>query len=696
PLNYIDNTEASDLFVVYESKDVRIDPNLVCGVRETAERLNTLNRPSAGTNCVRTELAIASDASMYTRYGSVYDVQVHNIGVMNNVIWSYVNGQFNDNIEFVIVAQNISTATVADQLSPAYTGTNSNTILSNFRTWGQAGGFGVSYDLAQFWTTRNIDNDGAGGSAGIIGLAYVGAVCTNSRYHILEDYTGNNPTGSGYQLRVLTTHEIGHNFNCSHDAAGSGFIMAPSVGNTSTWSPASVASVDAYVPGRACLAACSAAGVPQTDFISSPEAVCTGFSLQLQDRTMGGPSSWAWTMAGGTPASSVLRNPTVSFGTTGVKTISLTASNVNGAGATVSKDVLVSNAPAIACVNSGSSTSDAGIRAFSLNNINRISGSATVDGNKYMDFSCSDASSLLAGTLYTATVNVGYLSPSNPTPPHIFNHILFYIDYNNDGDFTDAGETVYSSGGSAYAGNRTFSFTTPASPPVSNQFLRARIIARDFGGSLSSCHDPLAGQVEDYSVFFISGVSLPVSLLGFEGYHSNGSNYLNWQTAEEIDHSHFEVERSLDGIQFQVVGRVNGRNNSSTLQRYDFTDPLNGAAGHNRYYYRLRIVDLSGAIEYSKVVMISTDPGQTNWVISVYPNPFRDQISAGIRLESPTVIRMQLIDLAGRVVYHENRSLPAGIHTLGFNKLPALSKGTYIIKLTGPGETYSRLLEFQK
>jgi PKD repeat protein len=544
----------------------------------------------------------------------------------------------------------------------------------------------------QLWTTRNIDGDGAGGSSGIVGLAYQsgsGVVCTSARYHLLEDFTGSNPTGSGFQLRVLTSHEIGHNFSCSHDAAGSGFIMAPSVGNTSTWSPASISTVNAAVPGLGCLSACSIAGVPATDFIAIPEAVCTGGTIQLTDHSLRGPSSWSWTMTGGTPASSTIRNPTVSYATSGIKTVSLTSSNAGGPGTAANKFILVSNASATACANSGTSSSPAGIRSFTLNNINRISSSANGDGNKYMDFSCTDITSLQANTLYNASVVVGFLT----APDTIFNHVLFYIDYNNDGDFGDANEQVYSSGGSAFIGTHNFSFTTLTSPPITNQFLRARIIARDFGGPGGSCLNPTTGQVEDYSVYFPSGILLPVTLIDFSGYHNNGTNILNWQTGEEKENSHFEIERSINGTDFENIGNMNGAANSSTISYYSFTDPLSDLANRERLYYRLKIVDNSGHFEYSKTITITIETSKKDLVLNLHPNPFFHSISATVQLKTANTINMQLIDMSGKVIYQSEKRLQAGIHSLAYNNFEKLAKGVYIIKISSSEETISRLVE---
>ncbi len=498
PLGYFENNTLPGTYVVYESGDAVNDPSQTCGVTETAAAQQKFSQSpiiTAGLNCVTTEIAIASDDSMFLRYGSAAAVATHNIGVMNNVIWNYTNAAFNNNIEFVITAQFVATAEENNPMLPAYSGTNSSTILNNFRAWAQAGNFGVAFDIGQLWTTRNIDNDGAGTNAGIVGLAFVGTVCTSSRYQLLEDFTGVNPAGSGFALEVLTAHETGHNFNCVHDPVGSPSIMAPSINNTRSWSNASINSVDAFVATRTCLAQCRTSGSLVPDFIAIPATVCVGGSIQFFDRTIGGPTSWKWIFSGGTPVTSTLRNPVVSFASAGVKNIVLVTDNGNGA-VVKAAQVIVSNSPAVACANIGTGTTNAGINSFSLNSITKVTAGVATDGNKYLDFSCTDNTTLAAGNNYTARANVGTTNPANS-----FNLVQFFIDYNNDGDFTDANEAVYNSP-QCYIGNHTFSFNTIANPPVLNQLLRARLIAKDCVGGINACFDPTTGQVEDYSVIF--------------------------------------------------------------------------------------------------------------------------------------------------------------------------------------------------
>lgn len=74
---------------------------------------------------------------------------------------------------------------------------------------------------------------------------------------------------------------------------------------------------------------------PNPAFVSSPTQVFVGTPVSFTDQTSGNPSSWGWTFEGGSPASSFIQNPTgVTFGTTGVKTVTLQACNAFGCNST--------------------------------------------------------------------------------------------------------------------------------------------------------------------------------------------------------------------------------------------------------------------------------------------------------------------------------------------------------------------------
>ncbi|MEZ4850307.1 MAG: hypothetical protein R3B93_17175 [Bacteroidia bacterium] len=47
---------------------------------------------------------------------------------------------------------------------------------------------------------------------------------------------------------------------------------------------------------------------------------------------------------------------------------------------------------------------------------------------------------------------------------------------------------------------------------------------------------------------------------------------ITWITNKEFENSHFEVERSLDGISFEVIGKINGQGTTDHQTTTKYTD----------------------------------------------------------------------------------------------------------------------------
>lgn len=115
---------------------------------------------------------------------------------------------------------------------------------------------------------------------------------------------------------------------------------------------------------------------------------------------------------------------------------------------------------------------------------------------------------------------------------------------------------------------------------------------------------------------------LPVELSSFQGHHYEGHYQLLWSTLSEVNSDYFEVQKSLDGEHYSRVAVVKAAGNSSKKQNYEWRDY--NYLSTDISYYRLKIVDIDGSTEYSKVIVLSSFG---NSKINVYPNPASHYVS---------------------------------------------------------------------
>ena len=688
PLQYFDKQASANIYVVYDTRDVLPRTDISCGVSEIQTRQITNNSTArvegtATGTCKMTEVAIASDDSMLLRYGTATKVQEHNIAVMNIVVGVYSNAQFTpaQYLEFRIAGQYVSTAQANNALSPMYTGNDAGTLLSNFNTWGQAGNFGFTYDEGVYWTTKDITYMG---SNGVIGLASIGAVCTSFKYQILEDLASL----SGDQLGSMAAHETGHNFGANHDASGAPYIMAPSISNppNMTFSPASITSISTFLNSSTanCFSACNAI-MPVAQFNASATNICTGNSITFTNYSAGAVTAVSWTFQDGAPATSTSNSQAVSFSTPGYKNITLTATNINGT-TSITKTIFVGNNThsTSGCYSTAAPTGTTYglLWSFLLQDMRYVPGTVFF-GDIYNNSTCS-ATGLQPNTTYTASANIGYNNSPDPWP----NKLQVFIDYNDDGDFADANEQIYNSAATCVIDNLSFTFTTPATLPKMDAYLRMRVIAEPCSNNSTGCTVAGSATAADLSVFFPTSVSLPLLLTKFDGYYNNGKNELSWTTETEVQTDHFIVERSTDGSKYVEVGNLPAKGLTNTLTNYyQFTDGLLNAQNVNRFYYRLKMVDKDGAFTYSKSVMIALPDRSGQVQVLVYPNPVLRNTTLQIKKATSELSVIEIFNSMGQRVY--SKRLTTALYNATVDIPGNWGAGIYIIRITDNKESWS-------
>jgi hypothetical protein len=168
----------------------------------------------------------------------------------------------------------------------------------------------------------------------------------------------------------------------------------------------------------------------------------------------------------------------------------------------------------------------------------------------------------------------------------------------------------------------------------------------------------------------LSGTPLPVQFTRFTVDCTPGGNTIFWNTAAEKDNSHFEVEKSSNGSNWESIGRVNG----NSMRAYQLTDKKGGEA-----QYRIKQVDLNGAVSYTNVVR--TQCGNKAIMVNLYPKPARDKMTLQIASDRTLNTSVQVIDNYGRVVMTVPLPLIKGNNTFNLS-IGHLSQGQYYLRST--------------
>lgn len=200
------------------------------------------------------------------------------------------------------------------------------------------------------------------------------------------------------------------------------------------------------------------------------------------------------------------------------------------------------------------------------------------------------------------------------------------------------------------------------------------------GAYPNSCSNPnLYGPATLSSTGTNLGATLlPVILEGFTAELTNDKMVgLSWETAQESNSSHFDVERSQNGSDWTTIGTVQAQGTSATTTDYNFTD-ASPAAGIN--YYRLNMVDRDGRYTYSDVKIIRTASLVNN--ISFYPNPARDYVNVSLgQASAQTEVTIRLISQNGQVLMEKKAGSTNGT-TVTF-PIQQYATGLYILSVSG-------------
>jgi hypothetical protein len=188
--------------------------------------------------------------------------------------------------------------------------------------------------------------------------------------------------------------------------------------------------------------------------------------------------------------------------------------------------------------------------------------------------------------------------------------------------------------------------------------------------TVGSCSDTLTA---------FKDCSLPVTLIDFSGAKVENTIALKWNTAEETNSDHFEIQRSGDGKKWETIGTQKSQTESYIVVNYSFTDkkPANGDN-----YYRLKMIDLDKTFAYSKIIKVGF--GDLILQSEFYPNPVSDVLNLK-STDWSQVKSVEMHNMTGTTVYKSGK---VASKTIDVKNMPV---GMYILTITHKnGEVINR------
>jgi hypothetical protein len=176
-------------------------------------------------------------------------------------------------------------------------------------------------------------------------------------------------------------------------------------------------------------------------------------------------------------------------------------------------------------------------------------------------------------------------------------------------------------------------------------------------------------------------VPVPVKFNGFTATKRDNTALLNWSVENEGPvTSHYEIERSTNGVSFSKIARVEPKNNGATSNAYNLTDlNLTSVRTEGVIYYRIKQYDKDGQFVYSEIKSVRLDG--KGFAISVYPNPVKDVATLTIDLVQDGDVIINITDAAGKQIKQLQVQGFKGLNTKKVDML-SMASGTYLFKIS--------------
>ena len=171
-------------------------------------------------------------------------------------------------------------------------------------------------------------------------------------------------------------------------------------------------------------------------------------------------------------------------------------------------------------------------------------------------------------------------------------------------------------------------------------------------------------------------------LVDFSGmYLQDGKIRLGWIVSSETASTKYIVERSLDGKHWKTAGELKASTTSSTAQKYFLEDHVSTNTAHKKdLYYRLKKIQ-NNEVFMSRLLVLRVYNTETLKMVSVTPNPVRNDIGMRIDLNEDAYIAMKILNNSGLTQMRRHIKARSGMNTYLMDGSSALTPGVYFLEI---------------
>jgi hypothetical protein len=180
---------------------------------------------------------------------------------------------------------------------------------------------------------------------------------------------------------------------------------------------------------------------------------------------------------------------------------------------------------------------------------------------------------------------------------------------------------------------------------------------------------------------------LPIHFIDINARKINNNAVINWSaTGEELNAKYYELERSVDGINFKSIAQVDCRKLSG-IQNYEYTDLNAAKLNAATLFYRIKQYDADAKFSVSGTRSIRWDI--STGATQIYPNPVKEGFYVSIPFSSADnkMLQLNLIANNGQLAATKNITAAQAANYYFDLKYKMLAAGQYTLQIIFDGTT---------